>query len=116
MLTEPALCALQSDDRSVVVYRTSDWAVLARIDKPYRKMITSTFATRLSFSPDGQFLLTGNSYQSGNHAAVVVQRGQWEDATQLLFLAGHEGERLGRTVIEKGWMWGVYALLHACTV
>lgn len=98
----PRTALLQSDDHTVVVHSTSDWAPLATIDKPYRRMITDTFATRLSFSPDGAALLTGNSFQRGNHCAVLVPREKWGEPGEFLFLAGHTG---GWATAPQPW-WG----------
>ena len=81
----------QSDDHTVVVYSTADWAPLATIAKPYKRSITDTFATRLSFSPEGQWLLTGNSFQQGNHCAVIMKREQWQEASEYRLLSGHTG-------------------------
>ena len=45
-----------------MIWRCDDWSVVAQIDAPYTKYISATFANRMSWSPDGSFLLTGNSY------------------------------------------------------
>ena len=50
---------LQSEDKSVVVWRCDDWSVVAVVRAPYTKLVTSTFSTRMSWSPDGSFLATG---------------------------------------------------------
>ena len=59
-LAHPApLRGLQSEDQSVVVWRCDDWSVVAVVRAPYTKLVTSTFSTRMSWSPDGSFLATG---------------------------------------------------------
>ena len=115
----------------------------AVVKSPYTKLVTSTFSTRMSWSPDGSFLATGgwlarswspnslermlgaaavqcgqlqgmhstgallimslpplpiwcaagNSYQGSTHAAVVLQRGRWNEEQEHLLVSGHQGER-----------------------
>ena len=96
-----ARAAPQADDRTVRVHSASDWSLLATIEAPYRRMITDTFATRLAFSPDGSALLTGNSFQRGNHCALVVPREKWGEPGEYLFLAGHTGGWAGGWVGER---------------
>ncbi|KAL4452249.1 hypothetical protein ABPG75_007911 [Micractinium tetrahymenae] len=83
--------ATQSEDKSVVIWRCDDWSVQARIVGPYNRLVTSTFFMRMSWSPDGTSLATGNSYQGSSHAAVVVQRGKWSEAKEHLLISGHQG-------------------------
>ncbi|EFN55015.1 hypothetical protein CHLNCDRAFT_134840 [Chlorella variabilis] len=49
------------------------------------------FSTRMSWSPDGSFLATGNSYQGSSHAAVVIQRGRWNEDREHMLVSGHQG-------------------------
>lgn len=81
----------QAEDKSVIVWRTDDWSVVAIIKSPFKQMVTSTFGTRMSWSPDGQALIAGNSSDGGKPVAVVIPRGKWEDADQRLFMQGHSG-------------------------
>ncbi|PRW57352.1 uroporphyrinogen decarboxylase [Chlorella sorokiniana] len=83
--------ATQSEDKSVVIWRCDDWSVQAVVKSPYAKLVTSTFSTRMSWSPDGSFLATGNSYQGSTHAAVVLQRGRWTEDQEHLLVSGHQG-------------------------
>lgn len=43
----------------MAVWRCDDWSVVAAVRAPYAKLVTSTFSTRMSWSPDGSFLATG---------------------------------------------------------
>ncbi|KDD72359.1 hypothetical protein H632_c3459p0, partial [Helicosporidium sp. ATCC 50920] len=83
--------ATQSDDRSVAVWRLEDGSLVARVTQPFSQIISSTFATRLAWSPDGQSLLAVNSYQGATHAAVLIRREQWTKAKEYLLVAGHAG-------------------------
>lgn len=83
--------ATQAEDKTVIIWRTEDWSVLGVIKTPFKRIVTATFGTRMSWSPDGQALLIGNSHQGATQAAVVVARGKWEDTENYLFMSGHQG-------------------------
>jgi protein HIRA/HIR1 len=83
--------ATQAEDKTVIIWRTEDWTVLGVIKTPFKRIVTATFGTRMSWSPDGQALLIGNSHQGATQAAVVVARGKWEDTKNYLFMSGHQG-------------------------
>jgi protein HIRA/HIR1 len=83
--------ATQAEDKTVIIWRTEDWSVLGVIKTPFKRIVTATFGTRMSWSPDGQALLIGNSHQGATQAAVVVARGKWEDTKNYLFMSGHQG-------------------------
>lgn len=83
--------ATQSEDKSVAIWRTDDWSLVGRVTSPFKQMITSTFSCRLAWSPDGCFLLAGNSYQGATHAAVLVPREKWQNVDEYLYISGHAG-------------------------
>ena len=83
--------ATASDDRSVIVWKVEDWSVVARVSAPFSMMISSPFALRCSWSPDGQWLLAGNSFQGATHAAVLLPRERWAQPKECLFISGHSG-------------------------
>lgn len=82
---------MQSEDKSVAIWRCDDWSVVAAVRAPYAKLVTSTFSTRMSWSPDGSFLATGGfvmcvrwwemAWGSGKSSACVflyaVHDGLW---------------------------------------
>lgn len=80
-----------SEDKSVAVFRTDDWSLVATVTEPFDRMVTATFACRLSWSPDGRFLLAGNSFQGATHAAVAVPREAWDKPEEYLLVSGHAG-------------------------
>ncbi|KAF9239303.1 hypothetical protein BU15DRAFT_62059 [Melanogaster broomeanus] len=45
--------ATQLDDKSLKIWRTTDWSLEAKIRKPFEDSPGSTFFHRLSWSPDG---------------------------------------------------------------
>jgi protein HIRA/HIR1 len=83
--------ATQSEDKSVGIWRVEDWSLIARIKPPFQRMLTSTFACRMSWSPDGRFLLAGNSFQGATHSAVAIPREQWLNPAEYLLVCGHGG-------------------------
>lgn len=83
--------ATQSEDKSIIIWRIEDWTLVARVTTPFDRMLTSTFACRLAWSPDGQYLLAGNSFQGATHAAVAVPREKWDNPDEYLLMSGHGG-------------------------
>lgn len=81
--------ATQSEDKSVIIWRIEDWSLVAKITAPFERMLTSTFACRLSWSPDGQYLLAGNSFQGATHAAIAIPRENWNHPEEYLLICGH---------------------------
>jgi len=69
--------ASQSEDRSVIIWRTSDWSVETKMEAPFRSIPSSSFFTRLSWSPDGCFLVVGHAWQAGP-ISVVISRNTWD--------------------------------------
>ncbi|KAE8734838.1 Protein HIRA [Hibiscus syriacus] len=63
--------ASQSDDRTVIIWRTSDWSLAHRTE------LGSTFFRRLGWSPCGHFITTTHGYKKPRHSAPVLERGEW---------------------------------------
>lgn len=80
--------ATQSDDRTVIIWRVEDWTQLEVVTEPFKHWIGSTFSLRPSWSPDGQYLIAVNCFQSPCHTATVLQRGNWSSA--LTSFVGHK--------------------------
>ena len=83
--------ATYSDDKSVVIWKRDDWSIAGIITHPYRQMMSTTFAVRLSWSPDGTYVMMGNSFQGSTHVAVAVPREGWDDKDKYLLICGHRG-------------------------
>ncbi|KAE8660358.1 hypothetical protein F3Y22_tig00116954pilonHSYRG00237 [Hibiscus syriacus] len=78
--------ASQSDDKTVVIWRTSDWSLAHKTEGHWAKSLGSTFFRRLAWSPCGHFITTTHGYQKPRHSAPVLDRGKW--AARFDFL-GH---------------------------
>ena len=84
--------ASQSDDASVLVWRTDDWQPAARVTSPFAGgSVSSSFSTRLSWAPDGTFLVACNAFdaRASVHMAPLVSRGG--DWGSKFSLVGHSG-------------------------
>ncbi|XWS73929.1 hypothetical protein CRYUN_Cryun02cG0171300 [Craigia yunnanensis] len=69
--------ASQSDDKTVIIWRTSDWSLAHRTEGHWAKSLGSTFFRRLGWSPCGHFITTTHGYQKPRHSAPVLERGEW---------------------------------------
>jgi protein HIRA/HIR1 len=99
--------ATQSDDRSVKIWRTTDWSLEAEVRKPFEDSPGSTFFRRLrrvhpfkliplyflipntSWSPDGAHITASNATNNKGFVfiAAVIARNTW---TSEISLVGHE--------------------------
>ncbi|CAI2173761.1 11228_t:CDS:10 [Funneliformis geosporum] len=79
--------ATESDDKTVKVWRTSDWKIQAEISEPYASSPTTTFYRRLSWSPDGSHVATANGAQGPVPVAAIFNRGEWRPDVSLV---GHD--------------------------
>ena len=96
--------ATQSDDRSVKIWRTTDWQLEAEVRKPFEDSPGSTFFRRLryvkqvfentlitgsSWSPDGAHITASNATNNKGFVfiAAVIARNSW---TSEISLVGHE--------------------------
>ncbi|PKI53666.1 protein HIRA isoform X2 [Punica granatum] len=76
--------ASQSDDKTVIIWRTSDWSLAHRTDGHWTKSLGSTFFRRLGWSPCGHFITTTHGFQKPRHSAPVLERGEWSATFDFL--------------------------------
>ncbi|XP_060810940.1 protein HIRA homolog [Amyelois transitella] len=69
--------ASQSDDKSLRVWKTADWAQETVITEPFEECGGTTHVLRLSWSPDGQYVLSAHAMNGGGPTAQVVERDGW---------------------------------------
>ncbi|CAB3221414.1 unnamed protein product [Arctia plantaginis] len=69
--------ASQSDDKSLRVWKTADWAQEITITEPFEECGGTTHVLRLSWSPDGQYVLSAHAMNGGGPTAQVVERDGW---------------------------------------
>lgn len=70
--------ASQSDDRSVKIWKTSDWTIQNTITEPFEECGGTTHILRLSWSPDGQYLVTAHASNGGGPVAQIIERDGWK--------------------------------------
>lgn len=70
--------ASQSDDKSVRVWRVSDWKEEAKITQPFIKCGGTTQMLRLSWSPDGRFIVSAHSLNNDGPTAHIIERNSWK--------------------------------------
>ncbi|XP_046591914.1 protein HIRA homolog isoform X1 [Neodiprion lecontei] len=78
--------ASQSDDKTLRVWRTTDWAEEALISEPFEECGGTTHVLRLSWSPDGQYLVSAHAMNGGGPTAQIIERDGW---TQDKDFVGH---------------------------
>lgn len=66
--------ASQSDDRSVKIWKTSDWTCQSTITEPFEDCGGTTHILRLSWSPDGQYLVSAHAMNGGGPTAQIIER------------------------------------------
>ncbi|XP_021845479.1 protein HIRA isoform X2 [Spinacia oleracea] len=69
--------ASQSDDKTVIVWKTTDWSLAHKTEGHWAKSLGSTFFRRLGWSPCGHFITTTHGFQKPRHSAPVLERGEW---------------------------------------
>lgn len=107
LLQDRLLILLQSDDKSVMIWNTTDWSLETTITQPFEKSPGSTFFRRLrlvdnetirdasdihnlcSWSPDGAHITASNAMNNNGYVfvAAVISRSSW---TSNISLVGHE--------------------------
>ena len=76
--------ASQSDDRSVRIWRTSDWREEKVITQPFRKCGGTTHILRLSWSPDGRYIVSAHALNNDGPTAQIIERGDWKMGVDLV--------------------------------
>lgn len=66
--------ASQSDDRTVRIWRTADWTCQSTISEPFEECGGTTHILRLSWSPDGLYLVSAHAMNGGGPTAQIIER------------------------------------------
>ncbi|XP_073973617.1 protein HIRA-like isoform X3 [Rhodnius prolixus] len=74
----------QSDDKTVRIWRTSDWSLEKVIKKPFEKCSGTTMVLRLSWSPDGQHLVTAHAMNGTGPTAQIIERDGWDHSKDFV--------------------------------
>lgn len=76
--------ASQSDDRSVKIWKSSDWTNQCTITEPFAECGGTTHILRLSWSPDGQYLVSAHAMNGGGPTAQIIEREGWKCDTDFV--------------------------------
>ncbi|KAG1672669.1 Protein HIRA [Nymphon striatum] len=70
--------ASQSDDKTLRIWRTLDWKQESIVTKPFEECGGTTHVLRLSWSPDGQFLVSAHAMNNSGPTARIIERDGWQ--------------------------------------
>ncbi|EDW49387.1 GM17533 [Drosophila sechellia] len=70
--------ASQSDDRSIKIWNTTNWSLSHTITEPFEECGGTTHILRLSWSPDGQYLVSAHAMNGGGPTAQIIEREGWK--------------------------------------
>ncbi|CAL1273718.1 unnamed protein product [Larinioides sclopetarius] len=70
--------ASQSDDKTLRVWRTHDWQQEAVITEPFLECGGTTHVLRLSWSPDGRYLVSAHAMNNSGPTAQIIERDGWK--------------------------------------
>ena len=72
------------DDKQVIIWRVGDWTIQATVADPYSALQQPSQSHRMSWSPDGQLLLTTNGFRDLRFTAPVLARGTWSPVVSFM--------------------------------
>ena len=67
--------ASQSDDRSIRIWRVSDWKEVKSVTEPFKRCGGTTHVLRLSWSPDGKYIVSAHALNNDGPTAQIIERG-----------------------------------------
>ncbi|GFU29014.1 protein HIRA [Trichonephila clavipes] len=70
--------ASQSDDKTLRVWRTHDWQQEAVVTEPFLECGGTTHVLRLSWSPDGRYLVSAHAMNNSGPTAQIIERDGWK--------------------------------------
>lgn len=70
--------ASQSDDRTLKVWRTSDWQQESEVTEPFAECSGTTHVLRLSWSPDGHYVVSAHAMNNAGPVAKILERDGWK--------------------------------------
>ncbi|XP_055539121.1 protein HIRA homolog [Wyeomyia smithii] len=70
--------ASQSDDKTLKIWKTSNFSLFKTITDPFEECGGTTHILRLSWSPDGQYLVSAHAMNGGGPTAQIIERDGWK--------------------------------------
>ncbi|RWS01771.1 Protein HIRA-like protein, partial [Dinothrombium tinctorium] len=71
--------ASQSDDKTLKIWRTNDWKEEVSIIESFAGCGGTTHVLRLSWSPDGQYLVFAHTMNNRGSTSQIVERDGWKN-------------------------------------
>lgn len=84
-----AFLASQSDDRTVRVWRTKDWGCEKVISEPFEECGGTTHVLRLSWSPDGLYLVSAHAMNGGMQSRFWESKQPKTHSTEIALVQKH---------------------------
>lgn len=69
--------ASQSADKTLRIWRISDWSEEVCIKEPFEQCGDTTHVLRLSWSPEGQYLVSAQAMNNCGSVAKIIERQDW---------------------------------------
>ncbi|XP_062549225.1 protein HIRA homolog isoform X2 [Armigeres subalbatus] len=70
--------ASQSDDKTLKIWKTSNFTLFKTVTEPFEECGGTTHILRLSWSPDGQYLVSAHAMNGGGPTAQIIERDGWK--------------------------------------
>ncbi|XP_068748339.1 protein HIRA-like [Montipora capricornis] len=70
--------ASQSDDKTLRVWRTADWQQETFVSEPFADCSGTTHVLRLSWSPDGHYVVSAHAMNNAGPVAKILERDGWK--------------------------------------
>ncbi|XP_031557389.1 protein HIRA-like [Actinia tenebrosa] len=70
--------ASQADDKTLRVWRTSDWQQETSVTEPFTECSGTTHVLRLSWSPDGHYVVSAHAMNNSGPVAKILERDGWK--------------------------------------
>lgn len=89
--------ASQSDDKTLRVWRTSDWQQESVVSEPFAECSGTTHVLRLSWSPDGHYVVSAHAMNNSGPVAKILERDGWKMRMDFV------GHRKAITCVVRFW-------------
>lgn len=66
--------ASQSDDRTLKIWRLSDWKEESSVTEPFTECGATTHVLRPGWSPDGSMIVSAHAMNGGGPTAQIIHR------------------------------------------
>ena len=93
----------QSDDKTLKIWRISDWKLEATVSDPFEECGGTTHVLRLNWSPDGQYVVSSHAMNNGGPVAKIIERDGWRARMDFV------GHRRAITSVVRAFLFDIVA-------